>query len=161
MIKGLKPSGKYVGGTYTPVNKNKYSGPYPIIFRSSWERQFCIYCDTNPSVLKWASEPFEIPYFNPLTQKMHRYYPDFYFETLTTSGQVKKFVAEVKPYSFLFKPKKPIKTTPKKLIQYNNSLKAYAKIILKKQASKIWCEARGYAYIFLTEKDWKKLFYNK
>ena len=71
--------------------------PNNIICRSSWERKFCRYCDTQPNVLKWASEEFSIPYVSPKDGKVHRYYPDFLIEFRDVSGKVKKQIIEVKP----------------------------------------------------------------
>ena len=63
---------------FTPNNPNKYGGdPTNIIMRSSWETRFAMWCDTNPSVLQWASEPLRIPYINPATNKHTTYVPDF------------------------------------------------------------------------------------
>ena len=57
----------------------------------------CQWCDTQPNVLKWASEEFSIPYVSPKDGKVHRYYPDFLIEYRDTSGKVKKQIIEVKP----------------------------------------------------------------
>ena len=49
-------------GRYTPENPKKYIGdPSKIVYRSSWERRFMIYCDRNPLILSWASEELAIP----------------------------------------------------------------------------------------------------
>ncbi len=57
----------------------------------------CQWCDTQPNVLKWASEEFSIPYVSPKDGKVHRYYPDFLIEYRDTGGKVKKQIIEVKP----------------------------------------------------------------
>ena len=50
-------------GKYKPKNRSKYKGdPTKIIYRSLWERRFMVYCDENPSIIKWASEEVVIPY---------------------------------------------------------------------------------------------------
>ena len=79
-IKKIKPTSKsgYKQGYYKPRFPEKYMGPGPIIYRSSWERKFCHWCDHNEDVLNWISEPFSIKYFNILDKKFHNYYPDFY-----------------------------------------------------------------------------------
>ena len=46
-IKNNKPrkKSKYAQG-YFPINEcKKYVGYGPIIYRSSWERKFCFYCE--------------------------------------------------------------------------------------------------------------------
>jgi len=57
-----------------------------LIFRSSWEFRFCKYCDTNEKILKWSSEPLQIPYYNPLDKKEHTYNVDFYMRVLKDDG---------------------------------------------------------------------------
>ena len=76
-IKNLKPSSNsgFVQGYYTPENPDKYIGPTPIIYRSSWERKFCIMCDTKDNVLKWSSEPVQIKYRSTMDKREHTYIP--------------------------------------------------------------------------------------
>ena len=68
-----------------------------IVYRSSWERKFMRYLDGNVSVIKWASEEIQIPYYNPVKKRMAKYYPDFYMEYKTKDGKTKKSLIEVKP----------------------------------------------------------------
>ena len=69
---------KFHKGRYMPHNKQKYIGDIAnIIYRSSWERRFMKYCDTNSSIIEWASEELYVPYVSPIDNKYHRYYPDF------------------------------------------------------------------------------------
>ena len=99
-IKNLKPSGNsgFVQGYYNPLNPDKYIGPTPIIYRSSWERKFCIMCDNKESVLKWSSEPVTIKYKWSKDGKEHKYYPDFYMKTAgeNDEGPV-EWLVEIKP----------------------------------------------------------------
>ena len=60
---------------FEPKNKSKYIGDYPIFSRSSWELKLCVYFDTHPDVLFWASESLAIQYKNPITNKVAKYYP--------------------------------------------------------------------------------------
>ena len=83
---------------FKPTNPHKYQGdPNNIICRSTWERHFCRWCDTNPNILRWASEEFSIPYVSPVDGKVHRYFPDALIEYKNKSGQVKKSLIEIKP----------------------------------------------------------------
>ena len=68
---------KYAQGKFNPTNTDKYLGRQLPTYRSSWEQRFMMFCDTNPSVLSWASEPVKIPYFNPVKNKQTIYVPDF------------------------------------------------------------------------------------
>ena len=61
-------------GTYTPIHRNKYKGNKKIVWRSSWELKFMKYCDRNPNVIEWSSEPFAIRYYLPIDKK---WYPPF------------------------------------------------------------------------------------
>ena len=85
-------------GKYKPSYPNKYSGdPTNIIYRSLWERKFCVYCDLNENVLEWASEEIQIKYFDPTTKKVRRYFPDFYIKYLDKDGKIRKAIIEIKP----------------------------------------------------------------
>ena len=97
-IKNLKPSGNsgFIQGYYNPINPDKYIGPTPIIYRSSWERKFCIMCDNRDDVIKWSSEPVEIKYMWSFDKREHRYYPDFYMKTRGLEGE-EEFLVEIKP----------------------------------------------------------------
>ena len=60
---------KYANGKYQIKNLEKYIGKKTPTYRSSWEFTFCSFCDNNPSVVNWASEAIQIPYFNPVSGK--------------------------------------------------------------------------------------------
>ena len=110
-IKNNKPkrNSGFVQG-YFPINEcKKYYGQGPIIFRSSWERKFCLYCERTPEIEMWSSESISIKYFNPLDEKYHTYYPDYLVKL--KDGQT--FLVEVKPKSQLIKPTAPLRLTPK------------------------------------------------
>lgn len=64
---------------FVPKNPRKYIGRYPILARSSWERMFAQWLDLQESIIKWSSESIQIRYFDPVQQKIRRYYPDFFF----------------------------------------------------------------------------------
>ena len=115
-IKNLKPSGNsgFVQGYFEPQNPDKYIGPTPIIYRSSWERKFMIMCDTKDNVLKWSSEPVEIKYWSSMDKKEHKYYPDFYMKTEGDEGPV-EWLVEIKPEAQIKKPTPP-KTKSKKAL---------------------------------------------
>ena len=64
-------------GQFEPKNPRKYVGQRVPIYRSSWEAAFMQFCDTNPNIIAWSSEPVKIPYRNPFTGKYTGYVPDF------------------------------------------------------------------------------------
>lgn len=88
----------YSQGLYKPRHPEKYKGNVDrIIFRSSWEMDFCRWADNNQRILEWASEPFSIPYVKPTDGKIHKYFPDFWIKYLNDQGQVVQEVVEIKP----------------------------------------------------------------
>jgi len=104
-IKNIKPkkNGKYHQG-YIPLNNlHKYftsCKDEPIIYRSGLEYQFIMFCESNPKIKRWASEPISIRYFNRLLNKEQNYYPDYVIET----HKGDKIIVEVKPYQQTVKP---------------------------------------------------------
>lgn len=97
--------GGFQKGLYIPRHPEKYKGNLKkIIFRSSWELDFCKFLDNNQRVLKWASEPFYIPYVKPTDKRVHKYYPDFWFEYITRHGEVVQEVVEIKPSTQISQP---------------------------------------------------------
>ena len=106
-IKNLQPNKNsgFIQGYYNPKNPEKYIGPTPIIYRSSWERKFMIMCDNKDNVVKWSSEPVEIKYIWSFDKREHKYYPDFYMKTKTEDG-FEEFLVEIKPEAQIKKPKR-------------------------------------------------------
>ena len=155
-IKNLKPSGNsgFVQGYYNPINPDKYIGPTPIIYRSSWERKFCIMCDTRQDVIKWSSEPVVINYIWSFDKKEHKYYPDFYMKTKNEKGE-EEFLVEIKPEAQITKPKPPTKNSQKALKSYKFLAEQYIKNRDKYKYAKAWAENRGWRFIVLTEKSLK------
>lgn len=82
---------------FIPKNPVKYSGRYPIIIRSSWERFFCQFCDITDTVLSWSSENISIPYYDPVRKRFRRYYPDFWIKMVNKDGKINRYIIEIKP----------------------------------------------------------------
>lgn len=55
------------------------------------------YFDSNPAVLKWASEEFSIPYIKPTDMRVHQYFPDFVIVYKNKAGAIVKEILEIKP----------------------------------------------------------------
>lgn len=154
-IKSNKPSKKsgFVQG-YFPLNEaKKYQGIGPIIYRSSWERKFCLYCERNPMIKMWSSESFCIPYFSPLDNKYHKYYPDFIVHL--EDGQT--FIVEVKPKIQLQKPEPPKRKTQKSEESYKWLFSEYVKNMCKKSAAEQYATSRGWKFMLVTEDFFKSL----
>ena len=93
-------------GIYRPSNPKKYKGDSKnIIYRSLWERKFMNYCDLNENILEWASEEFWIPYLDPTTNRVRRYFPDFFIKYKDKDSNIRRSVIEVKPMRETLQPK--------------------------------------------------------
>lgn len=88
---------KYSQGIYTVKNLEKYVGSKPPYCRSSWETTFCMFCDNNPAIQEWASEPIKIPYRDPLTGKQTVYVPDFLIKYVDKNQKLHVELVEIKP----------------------------------------------------------------
>lgn len=98
---------KFKQGIFSPKNPNKFVGDLKRInYKSSWEHKFMIWCDENPSVIKWGSETFPIPYYSNADQKHRRYYIDFIIEIKKKEGNIETWLVEIKPSSQTIKPRK-------------------------------------------------------
>ena len=137
-------------GKYKPLHPQKYKGnPHNITYRSLWERKFMIYCDTNDKVLEWGSEEIIIPYLSPWDGRFHRYFPDFYIKVKQSSGNIKKFIIEVKPKKQTRVPK-PVERKTKKWI---NEVKTYGINEAKWKSAVKWCKQNDMEFKILTEDD--------
>ena len=137
-------------GKYRPTHPEKYKGdPTNIIWRSLWERKFCVYCDSNTNIIEWQSEEFCIPYRSPIDNKVHRYFPDFFIKYKDTDGKIKSSLIEVKPLRQTAPPAKPKRQTKK----YLSEAFEYAKNQAKWQAAREYCKDRMWEFKVLTEKE--------
>lgn len=155
-IKDLKPkyNSRFKQGYYNPVHPEKYkTNIKEICFRSSWELKFMKWLDLTPEVLEWASEPISIKYFYTLDQKIHTYYPDFYFSFKKQDETIVKYIVECKPSNQLKTPEQPKRRTPKAIKNYNYLMECCIKNSCKRIAAKKWCEDNGYHFVYLTEKS--------
>ncbi len=144
-LKDIKTHGQYI-----PHNSKKYVGRYPIIPRSSWERSFCQWLDTNPAVLEWSSESIYIPYFDPVTQKRRRYFPDFYMLLEDRNGNTNQYIIEVKPSKESHPPNSRGNKSRKTLLYEQ---KTWATNSAKWNAAIKWCSKMGMTFKVLTEKE--------
>lgn len=138
---------------YKPSNPQKYVGDVNnIICRSSWERRFCVWCDSNENILEWGSEEFWIPYRSPVDNRVHKYFPDFFIKVRERNGSIKKYVIEVKPHRQTQQPNpKPKRKTKSWLYE----VKTYAVNQAKWKAAHEVCKDNGYEFMIITEKELK------
>jgi hypothetical protein len=134
---------------YKPEYPRKYKGdPNNIICRSSWERKFCRWCDLNENILEWGSEEFCVPYRSPIDKRVHRYFPDFIIKVREQTGEIKRYVIEVKPKK---QTRPPVQTTKKRTKTYINEVKTYAVNEAKWKAADEWCKDRLLEFKIITE----------
>jgi hypothetical protein len=139
-------------GRFNPTNTYKYKGDVKnIIYRSSWELKFMIYCDNNKNILEWGSEELFIPYISPVDGKKHRYFPDFYIKVKTKTDSTKKYLVEVKPQYQTQEPKLKTKITK----QYVSEVITYSVNQAKWKAAEEFCKDQLWEFIVLTEKELK------
>jgi len=138
---------KWAQGLYKVTNPGKYVGKGQPRFRSGWEHAFMRFCDTNQSVLQWASESINIPYRHPLTGKQTIYVPDFLVVYRTKDNTVKAEVIEIKP-------------SGQSAITENQNGKERAIVAInyaKWAAATAWCQRQGLIFRVITEKE---MFHN-
>lgn len=88
---------RFAQGIYRLTNPKKYAGNRPPRYRSGWEHAFMRFCDSNDSIVQWASEAISIPYRHPLTGRQTIYVPDFFVQYRDKSGRTRAEIIEIKP----------------------------------------------------------------
>ncbi len=134
---------RFAKGRYICKNPEKYIGGHEPIYRSSWESAAMSFFDQNSHILKWASEPFQIPYKHPFKGRTAMYIPDFFVLYEDKYGRTKAEVVEIKP---------------KKQSILENKSSARDKVIVainraKWAAAQVYCSAHGYTFRIITEQD--------
>lgn len=146
-------SDKFHQGYYKIKNPDKYLGnPVDIVYRSSWEYKFMIYCDLNEEILKWGSEIIKIPYTDYLG-KNRTYIPDFYLETRNKKNPdfLNKFLVEIKPEKETKEPIIPKNISEKKLKTLEYELSVWQKNKYKWTYAIDWCKNRDIKFWLITE----------
>ena len=136
-------------GKFTPQYPKKYNGnPDNIIYRSSWELRCMKWFDDNPNIIWWSSEELAIPYYSPVDQRMHRYFPDFIIKVKRKDDTIMTYVVEVKPEAQTKKP-----TQKRKTKQFIKESITYVVNQMKWKAADEFCHAHGWQFKIVTEKD--------
>jgi hypothetical protein len=133
----------FAKGKYMVKNRQKYVGKGEPTYRSGWEFSFMMFLDNNDHVINWASECVAIPYRNPLTGKMARYFPDFLVTYRQRDNSVKAELIEIKPQKQSVVESK-MRDREKAVIAVN-----YAKW----DAATRWCRQNGLTFRVITEND--------
>lgn len=139
---------------FVPKHPEKYVGDVNnIVMRSSWEKKFAIWCDSNPSVIQWNSEGMPIKYWHTVDQKVRRYYIDFFVKLRLKDGSISKLAIEVKPVAEKNPPVKPKRRTAKSEQRYINECLTYQQNQDKWRAAEEWCSQNGFKFIVMTEHE--------
>jgi hypothetical protein len=102
------------------------------------------FCDSHPSIQKWASEAVKIPYKNPLTQKVTVYVPDFFIQYMDKKGKMISEIIEIKPQNQQLLEKVGRNTA--RQAQYVVNQHKWA-------AATAWCKNQGLSFRVLNETD--------
>jgi len=135
---------KFAQGKFTMTQPEKYVGLKMPTYRSSWEWSFMKFCDTNPSVQKWASEAVKIPYRDPLTGKQTVYVPDFFIQYVDKMGKMHVELIEIKPAS-----QSILERVGKN--KYNQA--QFVKNQAKWASANLWCKQQGIKFRIVNEND--------
>ncbi len=139
---------RFKQGVYKPINSEKFINKTPI-YRSSWERKFMYWCDTNPNVLAVGSENIIVPYKSPIDNKVHRYYVDN-FVIIKEGDKTTKYLIEIKPKK---QTEAPIKSNKKKKTTIIYEQATWAVNQAKWKAATDYAAKRGYSFLLLTEEQ--------
>ena len=171
MLNSKPNNKKYHQGNFIPKNKNKViklNSQGGLYYRSGIELKIMVWLDANAYVIKWGAECLSIPYQlthfdnGDLNVRSHCYFPDFYYEIRTDNGELKQFVAEVKPmkeYKMVLNLSENKIVIPedkgKKLKNFEYDLKMAYKNKSKWESMIKWCDLKGYKFIVITEDNLK------
>lgn len=134
---------KYAQNIYKIKNPEKYIGTKSPFYRSSWEFTFMCFCDNNPAVLQWSSEPIRIPYRNPVTGKNTTYVPDFLMVYIDANQKQHIELLEIKP----------LKEATMESAKTMRDKYSVAINMAKWEAAKNWCKANNIQFRIVTEFD--------
>lgn len=135
---------KFAKDTYRIKNPEKYIGTKMPLYRSSWEMTFMMFCDNNPSIQEWASEPVKIPYRDPLTGKNTIYVPDFLIRYIDKNMKQHAELVEIKPANQMILEKVGKNS-------YNQA--QYVKNMAKWSAAQDWARNHGLKFRVINEYD--------
>lgn len=150
-VKPRSSSGRgHQQGFYIPRHPEKYKGDVEkIVYRSSWELQYCEFLDNNPNVIQWSSEEIAIPYRKPTDGRVHRYYPDFWVRFTNRDGKVVEELIEIKPLKQVNEPT----TQGKRKKQQIYEQVQHAVNRAKWEAAGIFCNKYNMKFKIITERD--------
>jgi hypothetical protein len=149
----MKDKNGWYSGYYQIVNKEKYIGTKPPMYRSSWEARVCKFLDENVNVIRWGFEVITIPYKFDIDGRVHNYITDFYAEIKDKQGKITKYILEIKPQKQTVKPIPPKINNGKAMKRYMYEARQYVMNQNKWQAVTSYCNSSGITFKILTESN--------
>jgi len=135
---------KYHKGTYKLKNPGKYLGdPSKVVYRSSWERAFFLWCDKSSEVAFWEAEETIVPYFDKTKNRQRRYFMDA--KVIWANG--KTTLIEIKPHKETKPPRKK-----KNRQQYLKEGRTWVTNQCKWRAAENYAADRGWEFQVWTER---------
>ena len=113
-----------------------------------------IWFDKHPEVVWWQSEEIIVPYFDTMTRKNRRYFPDFVFERNNKYKDRCIYMVEVKPYCQTIEPIMKKGKAKKTML---NEVTTYATNTSKWKHARTYCEKMKWEFIIVTENELKKM----
>lgn len=102
--------------------------------------------DTSSNVKWWNSEGLIVPYFNPLTKRVHNYFPDFVYMSKSDTA----YMIEIKPFRETQPPSK-------RLRNYKNAVFTYIVNQSKWKQAQEFCAKQNWKFVVWTEKELAKM----
>lgn len=136
-------------GVFNPINRKKYIGRQCPVYRSSWELKFFQWCDSTPTVLEWSSENVVIPYVDPVTRKVRRYFVDNHV-VIQEGKDIVKYLVEIKPKKQTVAPV-PSKRKKQSTIIYEKA--TWLNNQAKWKAAREWCDNHDFKFLLITEEE--------
>lgn len=138
-------------GKFKPANPKKYKGNQAkIIYRSSLEFKMMRKFDSSPHVIWWSSEEVIVHYFDPVTQRMRRYFPDFVVRKIGPKGIEETVMIEVKPFKETNRPRHTPRKRRSRIIAEELT---WATNQAKWAAAEAFCAKQGWTFQTITERE--------
>lgn len=142
---------RWMQGKYKPQYPEKYVGDLSkITFRSSWEHAVFKWLDATAEIVAWGSEIEVINYFDPMKNKMRKYYMDIKMAYRKSDGTNQITLIEIKPYKQTIRPKANKNKSEKTI---HDERATWITNSAKWEAAKKLCDEKGWMFKIWTEKD--------
>lgn len=141
----------YQQGMYQLKNPDKcINGKNEVRYLSSYEKFVWEWADNNKNVIRWGAETVIVPYYSSVKGRKARYIVDMYIEYRNKKGEIKKAIAEVKPYAQTIPPTTSNKKKRSTLITEQTTWITNQE---KWKAAQAYANERGWDFKILTERE--------